>query len=200
VRRYVEALLLTEAVGHAGVLRVAQLAGPGKEPPKGWIDGPIDAASSTPDVPVGSYVMDVAGNYGAGQPTFALVVDQWVELLPVRQRRGEGANAPVDARHTTGIAFNAAAPLSRPPQALLLAVAPDGQRWTTAAVMDVLEDTLDLAKIRAVTLERTNGAARLLPALYEQSWSLQGEKVFDLAATLAVAAKSEAMLQFIKEG
>ena len=66
--------------------------------------------------------------------------------------------------------------------------------------MDVLEDTLDLAKIRAVTLERTNGAARLLPALYEQSWSLQGEKVFDLAATLAVAANSEAMLQFIKEG
>jgi hypothetical protein len=66
------------------------------------------------------------------------VVDQWVELLPVRQRRGEGANAPVDARHTTGIAFNAAAPLSRPPQALLLAVAPDGQRWTTAAVSVLL--------------------------------------------------------------
>jgi hypothetical protein len=129
-----------------------------------------------------------------------LVVDQWVEVLPVREKRGKAAAAPVSARLTTGVAFNAAAPDARAPQALLLAVAPDDQRWTTPAVIDLLEDTLDLAKIRAVTLERTNGAARLLPALYEQSWSLQGEKVFDITATLAVAAKMEAIMPYIKEG
>jgi hypothetical protein len=200
VRRYDEALLLAEAVGHAGPPRVAQLAGLGKVPPTGWIDGRLDTALPTPDVPISSYVMDVGGTYSAGQPTFALVVDQWVELLPVRERRGEAADAPVNARHTTGVAFNAATPLSRPPQALLLAIAPDNARWTTPAVMDVLEDALDLAKIRAVTLERTNGAAAVLPALYEQSWSLQGEKALDLGAILAVASQSEAMLQFIKEG
>ncbi len=200
VRRYVEAGLLTEALGHTVPLRVAQLAGLGKVPPQGWIDSPLDPEAPTPDTAIGSYVMDVAGAYGAGQPTFALVVDQWVEMLPVRERRGEAANAPVDARQTTGIAFNAAAPLSRPPQSLLLAVSPDNKRWTTGAVMNVLEDALDLAKIRTVTLERTNGAARLLPALYEQSWSLQGEKVFDLSGTLSVAARAEAVVQFIKEG
>jgi hypothetical protein len=169
-------------------------------PPTGWIDRWLDPAQPTPDVPISSYVMDVAGVYGAGQPTFALAIDQWVELLPVRERRGEAVDAPVDARHTTGVAFNAAAPLSRPPQALLLAVAPDNARWTTAAVMDVLEDALDLAKTRAVTLEQIYGAAAVLPALYEQSWSLQGEKALDLSAILAVASQSEAMLQFVKEG
>jgi hypothetical protein len=44
-----------------------------------------------------------------------------------------------------------------------------------------LEETLELAKVRTVTFERTNGIARILPALFEQSWSLQGEKVFNLA-------------------
>src|SRR2546422_3100361 len=53
-------------------------------------------------------------------------------------------------------------------QAMLLAVSPDGQRWTSDTVLDTLRDTLDLARIRAVTLERTNGVARVLPALYEQ--------------------------------
>jgi hypothetical protein len=40
---------------------------------------------------------------------------------------------------------------------------------------------MELAKYRGVTLERTNGIARILPALFEQSWSLQGEKILDLA-------------------
>lgn len=200
VRRYAEAALLAEAVGHPAAPRVAQLAGPGKVPPTSWIDGALAANTPTPDTAVSSYLLDVAGAYGPNQPTFALVLDQWVEVLPIRAQRGEAAGSPVDARQTTGVAFNAMTPVARAPQALLLAVAPDDQRWTTPAMIDLLEDTLDLAKIRAVTLERTNGAARLLPALYEQSWSLQGEKAFDLAATLQVAAKPEAMMAYIKEG
>jgi hypothetical protein len=71
------------------------------------------------------------------------------------------------------------APSARAPQAILLAVSPDGARWTGAALLDTLEETLDLARLRAVTLERTNGIARILPAIYERSWSLQGEKVLD---------------------
>jgi hypothetical protein len=199
VRRYQEMLLLSEAVGEPAPLRVAQLTGAGALAPNGWIGGLLSQADPTPDVPVTSIALDVASAYGPAHPTIALVVDQWVEVLPVRERRGQVPDVTVDARRTTGIAFNAIAPLSRAPQALLLAIPPDTQRWTTARVTEVLEDTLDLAKIRLVTLEDTNGVARVLPALYEQSWSLQGEKAFDLGTTLLHAADKSAILQFIKD-
>ena len=58
---------------------------------------------------------------------------------------------------------------------------------------------LELARIRAVTLERTNGIARILPALYEQSWSLQGEKVFDLRATVTQAALPKQFAAYVKD-
>ena len=126
-------------------------------------------------------MLDVAGPYDGGSATIALVLDEWVERVPIRARRGAGDDAPIVERRTTGITFNAMAPSARAPQAILLAIAPDAQRWTGSSIVEVLEDTLDLARLRAVTLERTNGIARVLPALYESSWSLQGEKVLQLS-------------------
>jgi hypothetical protein len=119
-------------------------------------------------------------------------------VLPVREARGEGDNAPVDARHASGIAFNADAPGARAPQALLLAVSPDGERWNVERVLGVLQDTLELARLRLVTLERTNGIARVLPAIYEQSFSLQGEQVLDVRFVDRVA-QVDTMATFLKE-
>jgi len=107
--------------------------------------------------------------------------------------------APVDERLTSGVAMNAAAPSARAPQAMLLAVSPDGQRWTSDTVLDTLRDTLDLARIRAVTLERTNGVARVLPALYEQSWSLQGEQALDVRYVAEKALAIDAIAAYVKE-
>jgi hypothetical protein len=49
-----------------------------------------------------------------------------------------------------------------------------------------------------VTLERTNGIARILPALYERSWSLQGEKILDL--TKVGISDIGAVAAYVKEG
>jgi hypothetical protein len=128
----------------------------------------------------------------------SLTIDAWADVIPVRLQRGEDAAAPIDERRVSGIALNAAAASARPPQVMLLAVSPDGQRWTTDAVLDTLSETLELAKIRAVTLEMTPGYATVLPAAYEASYSLQGEKVLDLSA-IAVARISDATLKYVKE-
>jgi hypothetical protein len=121
-----------------------------------------------------------------------------VDVVPRREQRGEAQAGVVAERIVTGLAVNAAAPRARTPQAILLAISPDGARWTTDSLLDTVKDVLDLAMIRTVTLERTNGIARLLPALYEQSWSLQGEPALNLHHVKAIA-KMAAIIPYIKE-
>jgi len=82
---------------------------------------------------------------------------------------------------------------------MLLAISPDGARWTTPALTGLLTSTLDLAKLRAVTLERAPWLGRVLPALLEQSWSLQGEKTVDLRLLLTKIASTDQMIRFVKE-
>lgn len=73
-----------------------------------------------------------------------LLLDQWDELIP-------------DAQIDTSVSFQYDAPNSQAPQALLLAV--PGQRGTTPKpwevddLAEIVRDTLDLAKIRAVDLD-----------------------------------------------
>jgi LysM repeat protein len=73
-----------------------------------------------------------------------LLLDQWDELIP-------------DAEIDTSVGFQYDAPNSQAPQALLLAV--PGQRGTTRKLWEVddlaeiVKDTIDLAKIRAVDLD-----------------------------------------------
>ena len=131
--------------------------------------------------------------------TIALTVDAWTDVIPVLERRGTDPGDPIDERRVSGIAVNAAAASARPPQAMLLAISPDAQRWTTDAVLDTLADTLALAKIRAVTLETTPGYGRVLPAIYEASYSLQGEKVLDMNA-IARANAADGILKYLKGG
>jgi hypothetical protein len=185
-RRLGEALLLAGAVGEAPVLRAMQLAGAGDLPPERWIALPLPEGAPTPDTPVASFLLDLLGEPAAGRAVSALVFDQWVETLPVRTRQGEpkeGVPPPAArARVTTGVAFHAAAPSARAPQSLLLAVPPDpAQRWNSDTLLAVLRETLELARLRGVTMEHTVGATRLLPALYTRSWSLQGEKALNFS-------------------
>jgi len=63
----------------------------------------------------------------------------------------------------------------------------------------VLADTLDLSKLRAVTLERSVWAGRILPALMEQSWSLQGEVTLDIKHAATVLADVAFMPKYVKE-
>ncbi|PSK88144.1 hypothetical protein [Taibaiella chishuiensis] len=71
-----------------------------------------------------------------------ILVDEWIDVLPNKQE-------------TTGIAFQANQPNAKPPQCLLLGLTPRiTGYWQWNDMLDMLNETLDLAKVRAVTYEQ----------------------------------------------
>ena len=62
---------------------------------------------------------------------------------------------------------------------MLLALTPDGRDWTAELLAHTLTETLELARVRAVTLERSSRLGWSLPALLFPAFSLHGEKVLD---------------------
>lgn len=93
-------------------------------------------------------------NLAAGQPVDAIVVDEWTEMVP-------------SARETTGVSFHFDQPAARPPQAVLIAVAPDVTKpWDLDTIESVLLETLELSKLRAVDQDAMVELDHYLPALY----------------------------------
>lgn len=184
VSRYGDTLLLADALATAPALSAMQVAQRGFTLAPGWIGtGLIDNVA-------GAFVIEALGWSDPAQPATYLVLDHFVERLP-----GGDEN-------TTGIAFNAPSPNARPPQAWLLAIAPDERDWTTDSLLATLRDTADLARVRGVTLERQPYPARVLPVLYQQSWSLRGEEVVDFskfAFTATLIDNSLYSLRFVKD-
>ena len=88
-----------------------------------------------------------------GQLAGALI-DEWVEVVP-------------GSAETTGMVFQYDQPDSAPPQAILLAVPPDPDvQWNVWSLQQVLLETLDLARIRAVDPDSLGEVGHYLPALY----------------------------------
>jgi hypothetical protein len=197
---YAGAMLLGDALGVQRNLFVAQLAPSGTPGADRWLGLPFDDTKPSPDVPVTDLVVEGPADMKGTDRVVGLVLDEWVEVVPQRIERPDGAGGTVrEAVITAGIALNTATPAARAPQAILLGVSPDGARWTTNTIADLLRETLELAKLRAVTLERALWAGRVLPALYEQSWSLQGEKALDIRALANSIGKVDAMIPFVRE-
>lgn len=72
------------------------------------------------------------------QPFAGLLIDEWVETVP-------------SPRETTGVTFHYDQPNNAPPQALLLAVPADRRTvWDLNSLEAVLQETMDLARLRAV--------------------------------------------------
>ena len=87
-------------------------------------------------------------------PWAGLFLDQWVEMIarPTEQ---------------TGIALHYDNPGAEAPQAILLAVPPTSKpRWDLATLLAILNETLDLAKVRTVDGELLGVLGQLLPAIY----------------------------------
>ena len=84
-----------------------------------------------------------------------LMIDEWVEVLPNNEE-------------TTSVAFHYDQPNAEPPQTILLAVTPHrtGQ-WEWDHLLQTLEETLDLVKVRCVEPDniQTSELAHVLPAL-----------------------------------
>jgi len=100
-----------------------------------------------------SLVLQTTAPINTAQPLTGLVVDEWIEIVP-------------GASETTAIAFQFDPPDVCAPQCLLLAVPPvPGADWTADTLRQVLDETRDLAKLRAVDVEALGETAQYLPAL-----------------------------------
>jgi hypothetical protein len=93
-----------------------------------------------------------------------LMIDSWVETLPT-------------AEETTGVAFHFDQPGARASQAVLLAVPPDRDKpWKVEILADILNETLELAKVRGVYPRLLDDLTHFRPAAYFAE-NLDGETV-----------------------
>ena len=79
-------------------------------------------------------------------------LDAWSEVVPDRVASG-------------AVSANLAAPDSRAPNTILLAVPGTGE-WTRGSLFGVVDEALELADCRLVDLDATKRIPRLLPAIY----------------------------------
>ncbi|OHV30407.1 MULTISPECIES: hypothetical protein [Pseudofrankia] len=189
VARHTETLLhldASPATAAAYRLSVGQFGGAAAGQPRTadatfWLSLEFGAGRPPPDAPATCVVVDVgdglvlgAASGAPAAPVTGLVVDEWVEVVP----RG----GPAGQRLASGVAVHADAPDARPPQAILIAVSPDDAHTAADRLDATLSQTLDLAKLRATTLEFSAWLGRVLPAMLFASFSLRNERVLDLQA------------------
>jgi hypothetical protein len=117
-----------------------------------WVGLPPEAGKKFPASKL-SLVVQTTAPIDTTQRFTGLMIDEWIEIVP-------------SANETTGIAFQFAPPDASAPQTLLLAVPPTpGADWTADTLRQVLDETRDLAKLRAVDAEMLGEVAQYLPAL-----------------------------------
>lgn len=132
--RFDHALLLTEALAGRPVLDldVAQLPYAAGDR---WVG--LGSQTATPTGRI-SLVSFSPSPYITGAAIAGLMIDEWIDVWPSNQQ-------------VTGVSFQYADPVSRAPQAILLAVpADDAIEWTLEAVEGSILEALSLAKLRGV--------------------------------------------------
>ncbi|MCU1265913.1 MAG: uncharacterized protein JWM21_2231 [Acidobacteria bacterium] len=118
-----------------------------------WVGLPLKAGQSMPGGKF-SLVVQSAAAIDVRLQLAGLLIDEWVEVVP-------------NATETTGIALQYDQPNAAPPQTILVAVPPEvGVPWTVWSLQQVLLETLDLARIRAVDPDALDEVGHYLPALY----------------------------------
>jgi hypothetical protein len=103
-----------------------------------------------------SVIAHLAGPVDFTTPVTGLMIDEWVEVVP-------------NPSETTGVVFQYNQPNSCPPQAILVAVPPNptaAPSWTEPSLIQVLHESMDLVRIRAVTPDLLGDLGQYLPALY----------------------------------
>jgi hypothetical protein len=118
-----------------------------------WLGLPLEAGNP-PAFGRVAIEASCVGDPSAATLYAGLLLDEWLERIP--------GNAT-----TAGVAFHYDEPKARAPQAMLLAVCPDErQTWDVQLVQQVLDETFDLAKVRAVDLASIAEVGQILPALF----------------------------------
>ena len=118
-----------------------------------WVGLPLQGGKNLPGGKL-SLAVQSAAPVDVRQPLAGLLFDEWVEVVP-------------NAKETTGISFQYDQPNAAPPQTILVAVPPQVDLpWTVWSLQQVLLETLDLARIRAVDPDALDEVGHYLPALY----------------------------------
>ena len=106
-------------------------------------------------VAVAMHAPDALGALDNATLVAGLFVDEWVETIPTDEE-------------TTGLGFHFDAPGARPPQSILLAVPADPAvpNWTLDGLLDVVNEALALARLRAVRPQDLQGLGLLLPGIF----------------------------------
>ena len=146
-------LLHAEATGVdvLGQVAVAQLP---HRPGARWCELPFGEEGPPPAGTVGLVIVAPDG-FDPARPAAGLFVDAWAEVIPERD-------------HTAGLAFHYDAPGARPPQAVVLAVHPhpEPERWDLDTLLATVNETVELAHLRTLSLQEIEGFSGLLPALF----------------------------------
>ncbi len=152
--RYHRLTLLQRALGGpSAILTVTQVP---HAPGAAWVALPFaDEAHRPASGLVGLALLSAAGGVPAANASWAgLLLDEWTELIP-------------NADEATAVAIHYDDPGAEAPQAILVAVPPDDStNWTLDTVTDVLRETLQLARLRAVDSDLLGDLSVLLPATY----------------------------------
>ncbi len=118
-----------------------------------WVGLPLKAKQNLPGGKL-SIAVQSTTPVDVRQPLAGVLADEWVEVVP-------------NAIETTGIAFQYDQPNAAPPQTILIAVPPAVDApWTVWSLQQVLLETLDLARVRAVDPDALDEIGHYLPALY----------------------------------
>lgn len=124
------------------------------EPNDYWLGMEYPADSPELDARNSLVVLNQSNSFPAAQQC-GLLIDEWTEVIPSKEI-------------TTGIAFNYDQPDARAPQTCLLMVGPrkDG-KWYWDDMVEILEQTFQLAKDRAIEPDHFTGTGldQLLPAI-----------------------------------
>ena len=174
---------LHESLALAGIRsgRVERLAA--AQDPDGaddaWIGGEFDAAHRPR---AGAHlVWHLPRDLPPGGPVTGLLVDEWTELLPGADRVraatdiAPAATSPAESE-LTGLAFHYDRPDAKAPHTVLVAVPPDLDRgWTFDGLVQVLRETLELAKLRAVDVMDLPLTGALLPGIRISPHGATGE-------------------------
>jgi hypothetical protein len=150
-RRIVDLFTYAEALQSGPSLRpkVAQLPVRAADT---WIA--LDAPAGTAPRRGTSMVAIVAEGFQPSGAIAGLLVDEWVEVVP-------------SAHETLGAAFHFDAPNAAAPNAILLAVPPEGiAAWDESALALTVQQALEQAMIRAVDPDAMPEVGHFLPALY----------------------------------
>jgi hypothetical protein len=119
-----------------------------------WVALPFAAEADRPAAGHISLALCREAKPAVNESWFGLFIDDWTDVIP-------------NLRETSGVAFHFDNPGAEAPEAILLAVPPaPAQSWDIETVAAILNETLDLAQVRAVDLELLGTLGQLIPAIY----------------------------------